>query len=115
MPTWQRTYLVTCAAIIGFCLAYTLSDYGRWPRLTYFPYEREWKMLATPPGTLPMQYVGTFLWGLGGSAVAAAITWLATTLRTTKLSDRALRLAGGWAIVAFIYGGAYFTWNLWPF
>lgn len=115
MPTWQRTYLAACAAVIGYCLAYTASDYGRWPRLTYYPYEREWQFVSNPANPIPMQYLGTLLWGLGGALLAAALVWLATLAVRREASARVLHLAGGWALIGFVYAGAYFTWNLWPF
>jgi len=115
MPIWQRTYLAACAAMVGFSLAYTMSDYGRWPRFTYFPYEREWRLLSSPPGPVPMNYVGTFLWGLGGAVFAAALVWFGCRLLRKQLTNRALHLAGGWALLSFAYACAYFLWNLWPF
>ena len=115
MPKWQRTYVAACAAMIGFSLAYTMSDYGRWPRFTYFPYEREWRLMSTVAGPVPMTYVGTWLWGVGGATVAALLFWFGSKLVRRQLSDRALHIVGGWGLLSFVYACAYFVWNLWPF
>ncbi len=115
MPSWQRTYLAACCATIGFCLGYVLCDFGAWPRLTYFPYERSWGLVAGPPGAIPMAYVGTILWGVGGAVVGAGIASISTRWIRTPLADRWLRLFGAWAVAGFAYAGLYYTWNLWPF
>jgi len=115
MATWQRTYAAACAAMIGFAISYTMSDYGHWPRFTYFPYERQWRVVSTVPGPVPMNYLGTVAWGLSGAVVAAGLVWLASCWWRRELSKRALHMLGGWALLAFVYAGAYFTWNLWPF
>lgn len=115
MPGWQRVYLCVCCAVIGFALAYVLCDYSAWPRLTYFPYERRWDWTAGYPGDIPMAYVGTLLWGLGGAVVGAGVCGAVCALMRGPVSDRWLRLHGAWALASFAYGGMYFTWNLWPF
>ncbi len=115
MPGWQRRYLVVCSGIIGFALAYVLCDYGGWPRLVYFPYEGEFRLVSGPPGAIPMAYVGTVLWGIGGALVGAGTAYLGCILFRRSVSEPALRLTGAWALAAFAYGGLYYTWNLWPF
>lgn len=115
MPNWQRTYLIACCAVIGYTLAYALSVYGEWPKLTYFPYERSWEMVTTPPGPVPSNYVGIVLWGVGGATVGAAGAWLFSRLYRRELAPRWLHLFGGWALTGFVLAGAFFTWNLWPF
>ncbi len=115
VPRWQRIYLTSCAAAICFCLAYLASDFGQWPRLTYFPYEGVWRWFRTPPGTVPMNYVGTFMWGVVGLAAGATLGFFGCRLCQGSLSDRVLRMWGGWALSAFVFVGLYFTWNLWPF
>ena len=115
MPPWQRFYLTVCCAVIGFVLAYVLCDYAGWPRLTYFPYEREWRFVAGYPGAIPMAYVGTWLWGLGGAVAGAIAGDLGGRLWRRPLPSRWSQLMGAWALAAFVYGGLYFTWNLWPF
>jgi len=115
MPSWQRTYLVVCSGVIGFCLAYVLCDFSGWPRLTYFPYEREWRFVAGPAGDVPMSYIGIILWGAGGAIVGAVLAYVASRLARRPMSDRWLTLWGGWAVAAFVYAGLYYTWNLWPF
>jgi hypothetical protein len=113
MPRWQRVYLAMCAGLLGFCLAYALCDYAAWPRLTYFPYERTWGFTRRPPGRVPMNYVGTVLWGLSGGLVGAALVLGPGRLWRAPVPPRGLALAGGWALTAFTLAGAYFTWHLW--
>lgn len=115
MPRWQRVYLAICCAIIGFVLAYILCDYSAWPRLTYFPYEREWHLISGYAGDIPMALVGMVLWGVGGAVCAALLALIVCARRSQPVSDTWLRLFGAWALAAFAYGGMYFTWNLWPF
>jgi len=115
VPGWQRTYVIACAAAIGYCVAYLLCDFGQWPRLFYFPYEGEWGWYRSPPGSVPMAYVGMLLWGLIGATVAAGIAWILCRFTRRELSDRVLKLCGGWVLSCFALVGLYFTWNLWPF
>lgn len=115
MPGWQRIYITVCSAVTGFALAYVLCDYSGWPRLTYFPYQRDWRLVAGPPGAAPMGYVGTILWGLGGALCGGAVAYAACRLVRRSIPDRWLRLAGAWTLTAFVYAGLYYTWNLWPF
>lgn len=115
MPAWQRAYLTLCVATIGFAFAYVLCDYAGWPRLTYFPYEREWRFVSGYPGAVPMAYVGTLLWGIGGGLVGALSGYLGSRLWNRPLGPDWTRLIGAWSLAAFAYGGLYFTWNLWPF
>ena len=115
MPRWQRAYLCATCAIIGFALAYTLSDYGGWARLHYLPYEDGWQLTPIVVGKLGMNYLGTFLWGIGGAIVGAgagagfALAW------NRPLPKPAFGLFVAWAMTAFLLGGFYFTWNIWPF
>lgn len=115
MPGWQRIYLAVCSGLIGFAIGYVLCDFGAWPRLTYFPYERSWRFVAGYPGEIPMAYVGTLLWGLGGGVSGGLAGYAAARLARRALPDRWLVLAGAWALAAFAYAGLYYTWNLWPF
>ena len=114
MPEWQRRYVVGCCAIIGFALAYVLCDFGMWPRLTYFPYEREFHFV-TDPGSIPSNYLGMVLWGLGGALVAGVLATLAVRRVKLELPRTWVRLFGAWALTSFALAGGYFTWNLWPF
>jgi hypothetical protein len=114
MPRYQRVYLAACAMAIGFIGAYCLVEWAALPRLTYFPLAREWQLWSSPPGPLPMGYVGMILWGLGGGVIAAALVWLISG-RARALSDRVVRLVGAWTLSIFALAGAFFTWNLWPF
>ncbi len=115
MPRWQRAYFTVCCAIIGYCLAYVLSDFGGWPRLTYFQLEREWRLVAGPPGFLPSNYLGTVSWGVGGFVIGGALGALGSLIPRRELERRWNLLFGAWALTAFTYAGLYFTWNLWPF
>jgi len=115
VPQWQRIFVTACAGVIGYVLAYVLSDFGQWPKLTYFPLEGEWQWKETPGGPLPMPYVGMVLWGLVGGAAATVVATLATRARSKPVADTMLRLWGAWALSAFAFGALYFLWNLWPF
>lgn len=115
MPRWQRIHVAACSGLIGFCLGYVLCHFGGWPRLTYYPYEHEWRLIAGPSGAIPMAYVGTIVWGLCGAIVASALAYVLVRLRRRPMSERWLRLFGAWALAAFAYAGLYYTWNLWPF
>ena len=108
-------YLIACAAIVGYTVAYGLCDFSGWPRLTYFPLHREWDVVVRPRSPYPMNYVGTTLWGVGGAVIAAAIAAVATRLARGPLPARWLHLSGAWALTAFALVGFYYTWNLWPF
>lgn len=115
VPRWQRIFVIACACVIGYSLAYTLSDFGQWPKLTYFPYEGEWAWFRVPPGPVPMPYVGMVFWGVVGGAGCAVVAAGSCHVRKTPISDTMLRLWGGWSLSAFAFAGLYFTWNLWPF
>jgi hypothetical protein len=115
MPRWQRSYLVACAGVIGFAIAYVASDFAPFRRLTYFPEERRWELLERPPNPVPMNYYGTLLWGLGGALAAAAAAYVLSRVINRPCSDRWLQLAGGWALTAVSLGCCYFLWNVWPF
>ncbi|HTM21456.1 MAG TPA: hypothetical protein VL172_13140 [Kofleriaceae bacterium] len=114
MPRWQRSYLVLCAAVIGFALAYFACDFGGWTRLAYDPWARSWRWTDRPT-PFDSLYWGTILWGLAGAAAFAAVAWLACRRAGRELSARWNLLAAAWALTAFAFIGLYFTWNLWPF
>jgi len=115
VPRWQRIFVISCVAVIGYALAYTLADFGQWPRLMYFPFEREWGWYRTPPGPAPMPYLGLVLWGVLGAAFGILGAVAGCRLRRQPVSDTMLKLWGSWALTAFAFAGLYFTWNLWPF
>ena len=115
VPRWQRIFVISCAGVIGYTLAYTLSDFGQWPRLTYFPLEGEWHWFRTPPGPVPMAYLGMVLWGFVGAAAASLAAVVGCRLVRRSLTDTMLKLWGAWALTSFAFAGMYFTWNLWPF
>ncbi len=114
IPRWQRVYLSACAWVIGFAATYSAAQWGEWPKLTYFPLAEKWELWSTPPGPLPMAYLGLIVWGVCGGLVAAALAWILSG-RLWALGPQTLRLFGGWALAAFVISGLFFTWNLWPF
>ncbi len=112
---WQRTYVSACAAVVGCCVAYVACDFGDWPRLTYFQFERVWRWTQGQLSALPSNYVGTVFWGAVGGCTAGIFAWVGCYVLGRPISHRWLRLWGAWAITAFLVGGLYYTWNLWPF
>jgi hypothetical protein len=115
MPRWQRAYVCGTCAVIGFALAYTLCDFGGWPKLHYLPYERAWTFASSIPERTSMNYVGTFLWGLGGGVVGAGVGAAVTMVWKRPLPRVAFGLLAAWSMTAFVLAGMYYTWNLWPF
>ncbi len=113
MPRWQRVYLAACAAVIAHALAYAAVDYGKLPHLAYFQLERRLELVRTAPG-LPSGYIGLWLWALAAGALAAAATWLATRLRRSPVSTRALGLAAAWAGTALVLAAGWVVWSNWP-
>src|SRR5690606_19582012 len=110
-----RAYLAACAAVIGGSLAYVLCDFGQWPMLMLLPYEGEWAFGAEAPDPAAMPYPGMLVWGALGAALAGALAWAVAGRRREPVSDTALSLAGGWALTAAGFAGAYYFWGLWPF
>ena len=115
MPSWQRTYVAACCAVIGFALAYALCDYAGWSRAIYSPLEGRVRMDRPPIGAEEVGYLGLVAWGTGAALVSGLLAWGAARTIDRPLSARGLRLLGGWAITAVILAGAFHTWNLWPF
>ncbi len=115
MTSFQRSYLAACAALIGGCLAYAMCDFLAWSRLTYFPLEHEWRMVAGSSGAVGSDRLGLLLWGLGGALVAGLATWLLAGVRKRELPRRWLGLAGAWAVSALGLAALYFMWKEWPF
>ena len=113
MPRWQRAFVIAACALIGGAFAYAACDWGQWPRITLLPITGEVVMKA-PPGAIAMLYFGIIAWGLGGAAVGALVGVLVCAVVKKPLPDRALQLAGAWAITAILLTGAYYTWTLWP-
>lgn len=114
MPAWQRRFVIACAAVIGYCVAYVVCDFGGFSKLTYDPLDRTW-FFTDQPTPIAMGYLGIVLWGLGGAAVASAIAYVATRLLDRELPGQVNNLMGAWALTAFAYAGVYYTWGLWPF
>jgi len=115
MARWQRAYVCATCAVIGFALAYTLCDFGGWPRFYYFPYEGRFELMTATAGKVAISYWGTFLWGAGGGLVGAGLGAAATLVWKKPLPRVALGLLAAWSLTAFFLAGAYYTWNLWPF
>ncbi|HEY1557561.1 MAG TPA: hypothetical protein VGF94_22165 [Kofleriaceae bacterium] len=113
MPRWQRAYVIAMAAVIAAALAYALSDWAQWPRLTYLPVRGELVVRSHVTG-VSITYFGTIAWGLGGAALGALVAAGACALAKRPLAERVLRLLGAWAITAILLAGCYFTWTLWP-
>jgi hypothetical protein len=115
VPAWQRTYLVACAALIGFAIAYALCDYAGWPRLVYAPLEGALRLERPPIGRNEVGYLGMVAWGAGGGLVAGLAATAAARARRRPLPGRWLRIVGAWALTAVLLAGAFHTWSLWPF
>ncbi len=115
MPRWQLRYAIACAAIIGWCAAYTLAAWGRWTVLLYDPIEHAWWWSSERPGPLPINYWGLMLWGVGGAACGTLLVSIGARLWRREIPPVALRVLGAWAITAFLLAGTYFWWTLWPF
>jgi hypothetical protein len=115
VPAWQRTYLVACAAVIGFAVAYALCDWAAWPRAVYAPLERSLRLERPPVGRDEISYLGMVAWGAGGALVAVLAALAALHFVRRPLASRWLRLAGAWALTAVLLAGAFHTWSLWPF
>lgn len=112
MPRWQLRYAIACAAIIGWCAAYTLAAWGEWTMLIYDPMARAWSWDDTTGGPVPINYWGLVLWGIGGAAVGGAVAGTAAAVWRRTIPDVALRLLGAWAVTAFLLAGTYFAWTL---
>lgn len=115
VPRWQRVYAIAILAIIGGALAYALCDWSRWTRLIFDPYDGAWTWRDGPTRTIPINYYGTILWGLGGAAVGGALGAIAMRLWRRPLSPGVQALGAAWALTAVILSGGYFHWSLWPF
>jgi len=113
MPRAQRAFVIAACALIGAGFAYAACDWGQWPRLTYLPISGE-LVLHAPAGSLTMVYLGIVAWGVGGAACGALVGAAGCALYRKPLPDRALQLAGAWAITAILLAGSYYTWSLWP-
>ncbi|HTR54106.1 MAG TPA: hypothetical protein VMJ10_25610 [Kofleriaceae bacterium] len=113
MPRWQRAYAIATCALIAGALAYAVSDWAGWPRLTYKPLTGEVVVRSHVSG-VAMTYFGVIAWGLGGAAIGAVLAAGACAVLKRPASERVLRLLGAWAITAILLAGLYFTWTLWP-
>lgn len=115
VPRWELRYAIACAGIIGWCLAYAFASWNRWTRLYYDPLERAWSWRTAAPSPVPIDYWGLVLWGVGGAVVAIGVTLVAAAAWRRPVPRAVRTLLGAWALTAFLYGGTYFTWTLWPF
>ena len=114
-PGWQRPYVICTLAVIGGTLAYALCTWGGWTRLQHDPYSGDWWWQAGPTQTIPINYYGDILWGLGGAALGAAVGAAATALHKKPLSGATVGLLAAWAMTSFVLAGLFYTWSLWPF
>jgi hypothetical protein len=114
-PRWQRVYAIAVCAAIGGALTYALCDWAQATRLLFHPYDGTWSWRDGPTASIPINYYGTILWGLGGAAVGALIAAAATAWWRRPIPRAVQRLGAAWALTAVILSGAYFHWNLWPF
>ena len=105
-------FAIGCVAVIGYCILYIASDFGGWPRLTYFQHERAWRFLVRADSPVPSNYLGTVLCGVGGGAAGGAAAAVVTRIRQAPIGQRWLNLWGAWALSAFFFGCAYFAWNV---
>lgn len=110
-PRWQLHYIVGCCAIIGGVLAYCLSDFADWPKLTLAPLTGG-ATLEPTSASGGITYWGMLSWGGGGAAVGGALGVLMAGRLAPKRN--LLQLLGGWAIAALLLGSLYFFWSLWP-
>ena len=94
-----------------FELAYCLSDFADWPKLTLAPLTGT-ATLAPKSSNGGITYWGALSWGAGGAAVGGATG----VLMARWLGPRRylLQLLGGWALAALLLGSLYFFWSLWP-
>jgi hypothetical protein len=100
--------------MIGATLAYVLSDFGDWPRLTYWPIRNRWAF-ADRDHAEAIQYWGGLLWAVGGAAVGTVVAQaLRIALPTTTQRKAIITLLGAWSMAAVLIGALYFTWMLWP-
>ena len=114
-PAWQAIYALATAAVIGWCLAYGLADWGGWPRLTLDAHTGSWSWVSGPTPRVPINYYGGLLWGTGGAVTAAALAGLGLRLWRRPLPPALIGLLAAWAATAVALAGAYYTWMLWPF
>ena len=115
MPRWQRVYAMAVTAVIGGALAYALCDWNHWTRLQLAPYDGTWYWRAGPTASIPINYYGDILWGLGGAAIGALIGAIATAWWRRPLPRALQRLGAAWALTAVMLAGTYYLWHLWPF
>ncbi len=114
-PRWQDVQVIGCAMVIGWALAYALCDWSGWPRLTYDPYVGRWYWAAGPTQSVPINYQGNLLWGVGGGVVAGLAAAAGLAMWRRPLPPALLDLSSVWAVTAVGLAGTYYTWNLWPF
>ena len=104
-----RNFVIGCAALIGFALAYALPSFARLPKLFYDPLARRW-LWSNGPGALPISYYGVILYGIAGAVICAAI---ARFIKANP-ADRGFALGAAWALTAPVLVMAYYAWNNWP-
>ena len=113
MKAAARVYFMTCAALVGFALAYALPIYARLPHHNYDPVARRWAW-AVNLGPIPMGYVGQIVWGIAGALISGGVAGVALSRFRGEPSERAYGLWAAWSLTALLLVMAYFTWNNWP-
>jgi hypothetical protein len=112
MSTGARIYFASCAALVGYAIAYLLPVWARLPRPIYDPIARSWFWRADV-GNIPLGYYGLIAYGVAGALIAFALTF-AITRALKEPSERGYGLWAAWALTALCVVGAWFAWNNWP-
>lgn len=113
MSRAARVYLVTCAALVGFALAYALPPYTSLPNLFYDAVHRRY-LWGNRPEPTQLGYFGQILYGFAGALVAGLAAFVATARRRKDATESTKALAAAWALAFLVLVGAYFTWQNWP-
>jgi hypothetical protein len=114
-PRWQHAYLIATLSVIGGCMAYALCTWGGWTRLQHDPYGGSWWWQSGPTQSIPINYYGDILWGLGGAAVGGVLGAAVGRVYRRPLSSSTVNLLTAWAMTSFLLAGLFYTWSLWPF
>ena len=97
MDRRQRVYVMTCAVMMAYCVAFVIATRIAIPLWWYLPLERQWSFGFRPSG-LAMDWYGRTLFAIGAAVVVLALTAIITS-RRSALSERAAR---GWGIAVAV-------------